>query len=84
MIRVPIALACALLAGTACRTDNNPTGRWTYGISREAYAEGPFWFHLGEICHAEDLVIIPVFVAAPFVLDTVLLPITVPRDAMYP
>ena len=79
-----LGIACALLCSSSCRTANNPCGRWTYGISREAYAPDAHWFHVTHISHAGDLVLIPVIYGTPFVIDTVLLPIAVARDVMYP
>ena len=78
------AWACALFLAASCRTENNPEGRWTYGISREAYAEEWSWFGVSGISHPSQLVMIPIVLATPFVLDTVLLPIAVSRDVMYP
>jgi hypothetical protein len=73
-----------LLLCAACRTDNNPRGRWTYGISREAYASDATWWHIDGINDPREIVVFAVILATPFVVDTVLLPIAVSRDVMYP
>jgi len=78
------SLACVLLLCAACHTDNNPQGRWTYGISREAYASDASWLHVSAIHDPREIVLFAVILATPFMLDTVLLPITVSRDVMYP
>jgi hypothetical protein len=79
-----LVVAFVLLLSAACHTTNNPTGRWAYGISREAYGCDADWFHVHGINHPGELLLVPVLYSVPFVLDTVLLPITLSRDVMYP
>lgn len=84
MSRVIPALALFLvLACSGCAT---PREHWVYGLSREAYFEGDSgWFNLDRIgakCGTDpkQLMFIPAMFLFPFVIDTVLLPITIPRD----
>jgi uncharacterized protein YceK len=82
-----VLVVVAVLAFSGCASSRE---HWVYGLSRKAYPAlcngNRSWVSFGDLKEGRtgtdprELLFIPAILVFPFVLDTVLLPITVPRD----
>ncbi len=74
-----------VLAAAGCQSSSSREP-WVYGLSREAYDSAPRLptsrSSSGARCQ-QDAISVLLVVAAPFLIDTVLLPVTIPRDLIY-
>jgi hypothetical protein len=78
-------LAGAALALSGCSSAPWTREPWVYALSRNAYPND--WISLPssscEVSHPCDALVLAAIFVAPFAIDTVLLPITVPHDLVY-